>query len=701
MIGKGKLFLVFSAFLMIAAWGILAGSQAVAQIAEEDRALNLTILNSDASEIAPIVSADGTKLYFTSDRRGAQLGQDFWVSTRVGGEWGEPELIAELSTDQNEGPDSISIDGSTMYFTACNRKKDLSDKCDIYSTRKKSDGSWGEPKSLGDKINTNWEEANASISPDGNTIFFASNRPGGEGGYDIWISKKDSGGKWGEPVNAGRNINTPMWEGIAFAHPDGSSLFFSSNGRGGFGNADIFQTPINADGTFGEPKNLGGLVNTEYNDIYFSFPGSGDYAYFSSSAELPGAMGREDIYAIPIPMILSSPKFIVIRGTVFDLDNNVNLAAALRINGSKSQHPVTITTNQKTGRFSIPLQLGESYTFIANSDGYFDNTTTVDLTSADPFRHIIHNIAMKKLPEVASTETIDIEEAGPDEITDIFFKGGKVVVKNIEFDFDKYYIKDEFKPVLSKLALFMKDNPSVVIRIEGYTDSVGPDGYNMKLSWKRARSVKNFLSSQRISRTRLITKGHGETNLIAVDDPEYGNQQNRRCEFSLVRGTFREPDVSSAEYMAMSGKSLPPGIDEEQRYGGVFKDYEAEEEADRAEAEQKREQLTTIEIMDGAIALAIRNDAPYYPGSVFLAPIPKLYCFTPVVGVKKEAKISHVWYLDKKRVYTKTLVVKSEYFKTWSSKSIPKGFIGKGHVDVIAEDGHRLARFKFEVRAPK
>lgn len=658
---------------------VLLASIAISQQAKQTRAINLQAINSPYSDLAPIISADGNTMYFTSNRPGGVGGQDFWMSRRVGGEWTTPVNITSLNTPQNEGPDTITADEKTMYYTGCNRRPDGSDKCDIYVSYKDANGVWTPGKNIGPPINTDYEEANASVSPDGKILYFTSNRPGGQGGYDIWMSVLQPNGKWGQPINLGPTINTPMWEGIAFAAADGVTLYFSSNGHGGFGNADVFKTTRKPDGSWTEPENLGGLINSPYNDIYFTFPASGDYAYFSSSAE--EGLGQEDIYAIPKKLILESRDYVVVRGRVYDQATNQPVAAMLTFTGGQLGRE-QMTSNPRTGAYTMRLKIGSVYSVNASASGYLDRAENLDLRVADPFKIIVKDIPLSPVVAEAAPPT-HVESAPPEEMEEILIDGGRISVGDVLFDFDKYSIKSEAIPILERLVKFMQNNPSVVLKIDGYTDSFGTNEYNMKLSIRRANAVKNYLVLRGIPASRIVTQGHGESNLVAPDDPNAreGNPKNRRVEFSLVRGTYKpttNPNTS------MRGKEPPTVVTPPQ--------------PQTARVDESGFDISSeIEVVKAEVAVNVVDRTPVKVGKEFPNSVGTLYFFTRVVGADEPIKVTHLWYYGDRLVSRVYLDVASPDFRTWSLVRLSPKWVGPMRVECVGPDGKVLATVRFTV----
>jgi len=283
-------------------------------------------INSPENDFGPIVTADGNALYFTSERDGGLGGQDIWVSRRKDGKWSKPENLGKsINTVYHEGPDSFSPDEKVMYFSRNVVKENDPNptKLDIYTAAwNEEKKQWGDVKRLGDNVNSKYSDGNASISHDGLTLYFVSDRPqegkNEEGDWDIFVSKKKKeGDKWGPAKRLGAPINTSESELHVIIHQDGENLYFSSSGHKGLGGADIFVSKI-VDGKYQAPVNLGDTINTVRDDVYFTIPAAGDLAYLAS--DRAGGLGMQDIYAVPVPMgELKTTGLVIIKGIVADL----------------------------------------------------------------------------------------------------------------------------------------------------------------------------------------------------------------------------------------------------------------------------------------------------------------------------------------------------------------------------------------------
>ena len=487
------------------------------------------VVNSKYSDFAPFISADGNSLYFCSDREGGFGGQDIWVSRKgTDGKWGPPtNLGAPANTQLNEGPDTFSVDEQTMYLTGCNRKEGVG-QCDIYVSHLQSDGKWSAAENLGAPVNTKYNEANASLSFNGRTLYFVSTRPTGLGGWDIWKTDLSDQG-WSEPQNLGPSINTAQNEFIAFIHTNDEDLYFSSDGHGGFGGADIFRTQKTPNG-WGEPVNLGPMINTPYNDMYFTLPGAGDLAYFSSNRG--DTTGQEDLYSVPIPLVLKRPGVTIVKGIVADITTcappvmdpqrgipvyDIKTCtpipdSVVRLAYIETDQEVAVMKSRPDGSYQVVLPSGKNYSLSAFAKGYVFHSERFDIAQAAPYQVIEKNVLLNKLVEKAI-----------------------ITLNNIFFDFDKATLRPESKGDLNNLINLLRQNPTMRIEVRGHTDSKGSDEYNITLSHNRAKSVMDYLIKMGgIDAGRLLSYGYGERMPIASNATDEGRQMNRRVEFKIL-----------------------------------------------------------------------------------------------------------------------------------------------------------------------
>jgi len=474
-------------------------------------------VNTDADEYWPTLTADEETLIFTrqtlSDPDAGEVPgnyrEDFYVSRMENGNWSIASFMGEpLASEQNEGAPSITPDGRKIYFTACNREDGFG-SCDIYAAKRTGD-SWSEPQNLGTPVNTHSWEAQPSVSADGRTLYFASNRSGGKGNMDIWKSTKEDDGSWSDPVNLGDVINTPGNEMSPFIHLDGRTLYFASDGHPGMGGMDLFVSFRAEDGQWSEPENLGYPINTYHDEIGLIINASGDMAYFASDR----MEGRgKDIYVFELHPEARPREVSYMKGTVYDSETRRRLHARFEIiDIETAEIEMEAWSDENNGEFLIPIVTGLDYALNVSREGYLFYSEHFSLSGyagqTDPF---LMDIPLQPIKQ-----------------------GEKVVLRNIFFEFDSYNLMEESVAELTRLYDFLENNPSLRIRINGHTDSTGDPEYNFRLSERRAEEVVRFLEEKGIDPERMEHKGFGETEPVAGNETEKGRALNRRTEFEII-----------------------------------------------------------------------------------------------------------------------------------------------------------------------
>jgi outer membrane protein OmpA-like peptidoglycan-associated protein/Tol biopolymer transport system component len=466
-------------------------------------------VNSKYREYFPTLTADGETIIFT---RVVNENEDFYVASKKGGEWQKAKpLSTQINTPSyNEGAQSISPDGKYLFFTGCNRP-DGYGRCDIYVSRKEGN-EWGKAINLGKTINTDYWESQPSISPDGSSLYFVSNRPGGMGSYDIWKSTLTDEDKWTDPVNLGAKINTPYDENTPFIHADGRTLYFSSNGWPGFGHKDIFFSRINSDGDFTIPINLGYPINTFNEEIGLTVSADGNEGLFSSNM-VNGGFGDLDIYHFKLTPVAKPLPVTYVKGTVKDKETKELLEANVLIIDLKTNSAVfNDYTSSETGDFLAVMPLGANYSFNADAVGYLFNSQHFELVKNEVNKPYELEILLDKIKI-----------------------GGYVTLQNIFFDTNKYELLPASMPELSLLLELLQKNSNITIEVQGYTDNVGDDKLNEKLSENRAKAVYNYLITNGIDQRRLTFKGYGKAKPRADNATEEGKRLNRRTEFIVTK----------------------------------------------------------------------------------------------------------------------------------------------------------------------
>lgn len=475
-------------------------------------------INSEHSEYSPSLTADEQVLVFTR-KKARHTGathphsdyfEDFYISYFRDGQWTEAvNMGPPLNTPNNEGAQSITADGRHMYFTACNRPGGMG-SCDIYYARRRGDR-WSQPVNIGPPVNTSAWESQASISADGNTLYFASNRSGSLGPMDIWKSHRGEDGRWSEPVNLGPTINTGGSELSPFIHHDGQSLYFASDGHYGMGGLDLFVSRRGEDGKWSEPQNLGYPVNTRGDEFSLMVGSSGRHAWFASNME--GGHGEMDLYHFELHEEVRPRPHTYMRGLVFDASSGEALEARFELLDLDDGTTITASMSDSVeGDFLVAIPIGQDIALNVSKEGYlffsehFSYAGEADI--AEPY---LRNIALHPIKE-----------------------GQAVVLRNVFFDTDSHVLKESSQPELQRLLRFLQDNPGLRVEISGHTDSTGSFEHNKRLSEQRALSVREFLTGRDIHEDRISARGYADTRPIDTNDTPEGRANNRRTEFEIL-----------------------------------------------------------------------------------------------------------------------------------------------------------------------
>lgn len=478
-------------------------------------------INSNLDEYFPAITADDQTFIYTRNNRNEQvaLQEDFLVSKKVNGEWSPAVLIGNgINTSGNEGAPALSADGELLFFVACQDSPDGSytggrkgfGSCDIFYSQKVGNA-WSKPYNLGPNINTKNFESQPSFSADGKTLYFVSNRAGGFGGADIYFSTLREDGSWGVPVNIGNKINTPGKEESVFIHPDGKTLYFSSNGHVGMGGLDIYMSRKDEKGNWGAPVNLGYPINTFVDDNSLLINGNGDIAYFASNR--PGGMGGLDMYQFELYEAARPSKINYVKGKVFDAKTKVPLGAHFELIDLETSKTMIISdANSGNGEFLVTLPIDKNYALNVSQPGYLFYS---------------ENFSLKGLSDNSKPYTLDIPLQPID-------TGNVVELKNIFFETAKFDLKPESKAELNKLVSFLVLNKTMRIELSGHTDNVGDKKSNQLLSQNRAKSVYDYLILNGIDAKRLSFKGYGDTRPKVKNDSDSNRALNRRTEFKVI-----------------------------------------------------------------------------------------------------------------------------------------------------------------------
>ena len=463
-------------------------------------------INTAVSEYYPTVTIDGSKLVYT--RRVNNFNEDFYESDRIGGAWSKAiSLPGNINTNQNEGAQNISQDGQWLIFTGCNFPDGLG-SCDLYISYLTPDG-WSTPENLGDSINTDAWESAPSLSPDKRDLYFASRRPDGYGGSDIYVSHRLMNGKWSAAQNLGPLINTVGDEATPFIHADNQSLYFLSSGHPGYGGDDLFVTRKDHHGSWTKPENLGYPINTIENEGSLVITADGKTAYYAS--DRADSRGGLDIYSFELRNDIRPAQTLWVKGKVFDKSTHKGLPSSVVLTDLSSGEVISQLQTDETGNYLTTLPKGKDYAFNVNRRGYlfYSENFPFSQNQADSALHI--DIPLQPIETNAA-----------------------IVLKNIFFETNKFDLKPESRIELDEVVRLLRDNPTVRIQINGHTDNSGKSVDNVTLSENRAKSVTAYIVSKGINAARLSFKGWGDSQPVAPNTTTEGRAQNRRTELKIL-----------------------------------------------------------------------------------------------------------------------------------------------------------------------
>lgn len=435
--------------------------------------------------------------------------EKLYASKMENDRWEKPDtLLMHWDQGINIGGMNMSVDGRKMYFTGCNWPSSYG-SCDIYVSFRKGKF-WQSPFNLGGKINSQWWDSQPMVSADSRQLYFASKRANGKGGSDIWMSLKLKDGKWSPPINLGDSINTPGNEMAPMLHPDGKTLYFSSDGHTGLGQSDLYFSRKDETGRWSKAQNLGYPINSRYNEINMFIDLEGKQALFSS--DRPGGYGKTDIYTFKVYPEMAPGKVSFVKGSVTDKEFGQPISAQVVLTDLTTGNLKDSTLSDPvTGEFLMVLQPKINYAFNITAKGYLlysENFNLSDSLSAKPIEKVFKLSPLKK--------------------------GESFILQNVFFDFNSSQLKPESFGELNKLTRLLQSNPDLRIKIEGHTDNIGNADYNLTLSEERAEAVFSYLLEKGIPETTMQFEGFGATKPLRSNDTEEGRAKNRRTEVTVL-----------------------------------------------------------------------------------------------------------------------------------------------------------------------
>lgn len=524
-------------------------------------------INSPYPDFGVTMSADESILMITSRRPGSfgskelsekdlkkehaeeDYNEDIFVSYKnAKGEWSQPVNMGKpINEDGHDATVSLSADGQSLIMYKSDGGGGL------YETHLDGD-KWSKPKILDKQINTSHHESDAAYSVDRKKLYFVSNKPednlgfadpayGGAWTHDIFYCEWDEDKeRWGEAKNVGPTLNTKYNEAGVFLHPDGKTMYFSSQGHTSMGGYDIFKSEYNEDtDTWSEPVNIGYPVNGADDDVFFVRSANGRKGYYASIHD--DGYGEKDIYVItflgpekqvilasednllanvanPISEKIIEPKvevlhsaMTILKGKIMDALTKEPVEAEIElVDNTKNKVVAVFKSNSATGKYLVSLPAGRNYGIAVKHPDYLFHSENFDIAKTAEYQEVEKDVYLKKIAV-----------------------GSKIVLKNIFFDFNKATLRPESTNELERLIQLLKDVPGLKIEIGGHTDSKGSDSYNQTLSEQRAQAVVTYLTDKGgISKSRLEFKGYGEKEPIATNETDEGRQLNRRTEFKIT-----------------------------------------------------------------------------------------------------------------------------------------------------------------------
>ncbi len=535
-------------------------------------------LNTEASEYAPVIFGNDTTIVITSARIGTVGDKDFNV---LGGKFSDffrftkgkdstwhvfnsDDKFKDLNTAFNEGSGSFTADRKKFYFTRADERNISQDYIDympaIYVSRFEK-GRWSKPERLNENINMRGEyNAEPSISPNGDTLFFVSKRPGGKGQHDIYYSvNRESGENWLPAVNL-ESVNTPFIEKSPCYYAKEQTLFFSSNGREGFGGLDIFKATGKG---FDDIDNIGLPFNSHMDDFYFVL--GEEKGFLASNRE--GGLGNDDIYffniksseAIVAEVNKDSLLAEIKRDTLYSVasvsdhesqsrndantiksatqDEEEYLTSAFNM---VSDQPIEIKSISITGRVLIGgtnMPASDVENKLLDKDGRVIKTTRTNAEGQFRFDNLPIEDYKVEIEDNDPRLTGDVKYLIEDvQVKTSAHEVSKKLFENIYFGFDKFSLRPEAKKVLKELAEYYKQNPEIQIEMNANTDSYGSSEYNKMLAGKRGEAALDFLIQRGVDKSALVINALGETKPLATNDNAAGRQLNRRVEFHIIGG---------------------------------------------------------------------------------------------------------------------------------------------------------------------
>jgi outer membrane protein OmpA-like peptidoglycan-associated protein len=484
-------------------------------------------VNSEYSEVNPLLSPDGKTLYFSRRNHPQNIGgvndkEDIWYSEL--GPDGKWQLAKNMGREfNNEYPNfintitSVTPDGKSAIMLLGNRYLPNGKMLAGVSISTNVGGSWSKPVPLNIINDYNYnEKANYFLANNRRTLLMSVEREDSFGDRDLYVSFMNEDSTWTEPLNLGSVINTAGTESSPFLAADDKTLYFSSNGFSGYGGSDIYVSKRLDDTwtNWSEPENLGPDINSPLEDLFFNIPANSEYAYYSRGV----SENNLDIFRVKLPIYRSPEPMVIVKGRLLDAETGQPIGAKIVYERLPDGKELGITqSDPKTGEYEITLPAGQLYGIRAEAKDHVSENQNLDLRNFTSDQVIGQNDII--------LQPIRVGRIG-ENIT--------LTLNNIFFDFDKAILRPESYPELDRLVKTMSERPSMRVEIDGHTCDIGEESYNMELSQRRARAVRDYLVSKGIDSSRIDMKYFGETRPAVPNTSKENRRQNRRVEFKIL-----------------------------------------------------------------------------------------------------------------------------------------------------------------------
>lgn len=485
-------------------------------------------VNSEYSELNPLLSPDGKTLYFSRRNHPENIGgvndkEDIWYSEMgPDGKW----MLAKNMGPQfnNEFPNFVNAvssatpDGKAVVLVLGNKYLDKGKMLAGVSLSSNIGGTWTNPKPINIEDDYNYnEKANYFLANTRKTMIMSVEREDSKGGRDLYATFAKNDSTWSKPLNLGSIINSVGEESAPFLASDDRSLYFSSNGFSGYGGNDVYVSKRLDDTwtNWTEPENMGPDINSKLDDLFFNIPSTSEYAYYSKGI----TEDNTDIFRVKLPMFLSPEPIVIVKGKLIDAKTGQPIGARIIYEDLTTGKEVGIAhTNPETGEYEIHLPGGKNYGFRAEAEGHLSENQNLDLRDFKKDGVVANKDIMLSPIELAAIE-----------------KDATIVLNNIFFDFNKAGLKSESFPELNRIVDLMNQKSTMLVELAGHADATGPENYNLILSEQRAKAVGKYLTGKGIAKERIVVVFYGESKPIDTNATPEGRKKNRRVEFKIVK----------------------------------------------------------------------------------------------------------------------------------------------------------------------